>query len=183
MRPWVPAVLACALVSCASGSEPSTLPSSTTPPAATTSAATIPPVVTPTPAVTSPAAPKTDLADGRHYGILKVFDPKKRILLIDVVQFLTGEAAEKAAREDGEEAYDYYVRNQNTRVRVLGYAASAPIVVNTLTAEETGSSTKDTQVTEAKFASYFAKGEAQQRMFYVTIAGGVVTKINEQFLP
>ena len=102
---------------------------------------------------------------------------------VDVVQFLTGEAAEKAAQEDGEEAFDYYVRNQNAKLRTLSFTATVKITVNTLTASESGSSSKDTVITLAKLQSFFAKGQAQKRLFYVTLTGGAVTAITEQYLP
>ena len=190
MRPWVAAVLACAaLTACSSDAKPSVQetpsaqvtsdaatppppPVTTTPPAKPTVVATKPPVVL-----------KTDLKDGRHYAYLKSLDTAKLTLTLDVVQFLTGEEAEKAAQEDGQEAYDYYIRNQNKKLRTLPVGPKVRVVVNTLTASETGSSSKDTEITLAKLKSYFDKGEAQKRVFYVTLTGGVVTKINEQYLP
>ena len=164
MRPPLAAVLLCAaLAACAGGGKAPVAQETTAPP--------------------KPTALATDLKDGRHYAYLKSMDTAKLTLTLDVVQFLTGEEAEKAAQEDGEEAYDYYVRNQNTRLRTLTVAPNAAVVVNTLTAEETGSSTKDTAITLGKLKEYFTSGEAQQRLFYVTLAGGRVVKINEQYLP
>lgn len=99
------------------------------------------------------------------------------------MQFLTGEAAEKAAQEDGQEAYDYYVRNQNTRLRTLTVAPNVRVFVNTLAAGQSGNSAKDTEITLAKLKSYFQSGEAQKRVFYVTLSGHRVVRINEQYLP
>ena len=129
------------------------------------------------------APPPTDLADGTTYAYVKSLDTTHSTVTVDVVQFLTGDAAEKAAHDDGKEAFDYYVRNQNTKLRTLGYAPSVKVVVNTLTAEETGSSTKDTTITLARLQSFLAKGEAQHRLFYVVLKNHVVTTIHEQYLP
>ncbi|HEX8004054.1 MAG TPA: hypothetical protein VF519_15300 [Mycobacteriales bacterium] len=185
MKPWIAAAALAALTACAGGRGPAAqdAPSPSPSTAAPTTVAPSTPAVSPT--VARPAATPlpTDLKDGRHYAYLKSLDTKKLTLTLDVIQFLTGEEAEKAAQEDGEEAYDYYIRNQNTRLRTLTVAANVRVVVNTLTAEETGSSTKDTEITLAKLASYFAKGEAQRRVFYVTLSGARVVRINEQYLP
>ncbi|HEV2890173.1 MAG TPA: hypothetical protein VGX28_07320 [Frankiaceae bacterium] len=187
MTRLIVAALACAvLAGCANDPAPG---AQLTPSGTTTTAAPTPTVPVTTPAATvkptvAPATPlPTDLADGRHYAYLKTFDAKKLTLSLDVVQFLTGEAAEKAAQEDGQEAYDYYVRNQNKRVRTLTVAPTVRVFVNTLAAGSSGNSAKDVEVTTAKLASYFASGEAQQRVFYVTLSGHRVVRINEQYLP
>lgn len=188
MRPWIAAAIACAaLTACGNDAKPSAEQSPTTAPP-TTAPASVPPTATVAPTVKPTVKPtqavlKTDLKDGRHYAYLKGLDTTKLTLTVDVVQFLTGEEAEKAAAEDGEEAYDYYIRNQNPQLRTLTLASNVTVVVNTLTAEETGSSSKDTTITLAKLRSYFDKGEAQKRVFYVTLSGSRIVKINEQYLP
>jgi len=186
MRPWIAAALACAaLTACASDPKPAAEPSAsaTSAPASATPTAgvTLTPTPKPTPTGSQPLV--TDLKDGKHYAYLKSLDTAKLTLTLDVIQFLTGEEAEKAAQEDGEEAYDYYIRNQNTKLRTLTVAPGATVVVNTLTAGETGSSSKDKSITLAKLKSYFANGEAQQRVFYVTLSGSRVVAIHEQYLP
>ena len=172
--------LATTLAACQGGTDPGgdPEPSTTTPVAS--------PTVSRSPLPTAPptaAALPTDLGDGRHYARLTAFDRAKRTLTVDVVQFLTGEEAERAAREDGEEAFDYYVRNQNPRLRTLTVAANFPVVTNTLTASESGSSSKDVVITHAKLAAFLAKGEAQQRVFWFDLKGGVVVRLQEQYLP
>jgi hypothetical protein len=186
MRPWIAALLACAAVACGNDATPSaeqSAPVTTAPLSATATPTPAVVTLTPTPAKPTQTALATDLKDGRHYAYLKALDTTKLTLTLDVVQFLTGEEAEKAAADDGEEAYDYYIRNQNTKLRTLTVAPGAAVVVNTLTASETGSSSKDKAITLAKLATYFAKGEAQERVFYVTLSGSRVVKINEQYLP
>ncbi|HEU0131449.1 MAG TPA: hypothetical protein VFQ85_10725 [Mycobacteriales bacterium] len=184
MRPYAAAVLL-ALTACTGGKAPTAAPSG--PASATAAPATTPPIPTKRPTTRPPATPtaavvRTDLADGRHYAYAKALDTAKRTVVIDVVQFLTGKAAQQAAEEDGQEAFEYYVRNQSTRLRTLSFVPALPVVVNTLTASETGSSSADKTITVAKWASYFAKGEAQQRLYIFTVQGGVVVKVREQYL-
>ena len=51
-------------------------------------------------------------------------------ITFDLIQFFTGEAATKAAAEDGQGSpapNDYYIRNVNPRLRTLPVRADAPI--------------------------------------------------------
>jgi hypothetical protein len=184
MRATVVPGLVLALTACGSGGTPAAAPTTpaTTSPAASSPTPLVTGLPTPAPRPSATALP-TDLADGKTYARLTTFDRTKHTVTVDVVQFLTGKAAEDAAEEDGEEAFDYYVRNQNPRLRTLTYRSGLPIVVNTLTAAKTGSSTKDTTITEAELAAYFTKGEAQQRLYFFTLTGGAVTALHEQYLP
>lgn len=172
-----------ALGACAEGARPS--PQASGPPSVSPSPSSLSPSPLPTVAPTTPAATAlpTDLADGRHYALLQALDTTKRVLTVDVVQFLTGEEAEKAAREDGEEAFDYYVRNQNPKLRDLTFAARMTIVTNTITAEESGSSSKDVTITLAELASYVKNGRAKGALFWFDLKGGVVVRLHEQYTP
>jgi hypothetical protein len=132
------------------------------------------------PATSEPAV----LADGRHPVYLKTVDTGQRTITFDLIQFFTGDAATKAAAEDGKESpppNDYYIRNVNPRLRTLPVAAGAPITVNLLAAQATGSATKDVPVTLEKLASYLP---AQRNpLFWITVAQGQVTRMAQQFLP
>jgi len=124
------------------------------------------------------------LADGRHPVYLKTVDPDRQTVTFDLIQFFTGEAATKAAAEDHQESpppNDYYIRNVNPRLRTLPVAADAPITVNVLAAQSTGSSTKDVSVTLAKLASWFPNSGTPP--FWITVEQGQVTRIAQQFLP
>jgi hypothetical protein len=137
----------------------------------------------PTAATTTTSEPVV-LADGRHPVYLKTVDPGQQTITFDLIQFFTGEAATKAAAEDGEESpppNDYYIRNVNPRLRTLPVAADAPITVNVLAAGSTGSSTKDVPVTLAKLATYFPNSGTPP--FWITVEQGQVTKIAQQYLP
>jgi hypothetical protein len=145
------------------------------------------PATTAAPASTAATATTSEpvvLADGRHPVYLKTVDPDRPTITFDLIQFFTGEAATKAAAEDGEESpppNDYYIRNVNNRLRTLPVASDAPITVNVLAAQSTGSSTKDVSVTVDELASYFPNSGTAP--FWITVEQGQVTKIAQQFLP
>ena len=141
-----------------------------------------------TAAAMSTAAPTTTepvvLADGRHPVFLKKVDPDRQTITFDLIQFYTGDAATKAAAEDHKESpppNDYYIRNVSPRLRTLPVRVDAPITVNVLAAQSTGSATKDVSVTLAKLASYFPNTGTPP--FWITVDQGQVTKIAQQFLP
>jgi hypothetical protein len=124
------------------------------------------------------------LADGRHPVFLKSVDPDQKTITFDLIQFYTGDAATRAAAEDNEESpppNDYYIRNVNPRLRTLTVRADAPITVNVLAAQSTGSATKDVSVTLAKLATWFPNPGTPP--FWITVEQGQVAKIAQQFLP
>jgi hypothetical protein len=166
-------VAAAGLAGCGGSQEPSAPQA----PTATTAA-------TATNAATPTTAEPVVLADGRHPVYLKTVDPDGRTITFDLIQFFTGEAATKAAAEDNKESpppNDYYIRNVNPRLRTLPVAPDAPITVNVLAAQTTGSSTKDVSVTLEKLAGYFPNSGTPP--FWITVAQGQVTKMAQQFLP
>jgi hypothetical protein len=156
------------------------------------SGATTPTAGGPTPTAGGPAStaggPATSepvgLADGRHPGYLKAVDPDGKTITFDLIQYLTGDAATRAAAEDGEESpppNDYYIRNVNPRLRTLPVRADASITVNALAAQSTGSATKDVPVTLAKLATWFPSTGTP--LFWITVEQGQVAKLAEQYLP
>jgi hypothetical protein len=135
-------------------------------------------------AATPTTSEPVELADGRHPVYVKTVDPAQQTLTFDLIQFFTGDAATKAAAEDNEESpppNDYYIRNVNPRLRTLPVAADAPITVNVLAAQSTGSSTKNVSVTLAELAGYFPNSGTPP--FWITVDQGQVTKMAQQFLP
>jgi hypothetical protein len=124
------------------------------------------------------------LADGRHPVLIKTVDVQGRRITFDLIQFLTGEAAIKAAAEDHQESpppNDYYIRNVNPRLRTLPVRSGAPITVNNLAYQESGNSTTNVTVTLAKLASLMPKQGSPP--IWITVQNGQVTKIAEQFVP
>jgi hypothetical protein len=76
---------------------------------------------------------------------------------------------------------DYYIRNVNSRLRTLPVRSDAPITVNVLAAQSSGSSTKDVSMTLDELARYFPNSGTAP--FWITVEQGQVAKIAQQFLP
>jgi hypothetical protein len=158
------------------------------PPAASQSSATanrtagVPSPGTGTPATTiAPAA--TDLPDGVHVARIVRVNPAAGSATVDVVQFLTGAAAVRAAREDNAEVpppNDYYIRNTNPQLRTLPVASDAPITINVHGAQESGSSTKDIPKTLAELAGIDG---LEDGVFRLTLQDGRLIRIAEMYLP
>ncbi|HZD17146.1 MAG TPA: hypothetical protein VE669_03290 [Actinomycetota bacterium] len=96
----------------------------------TAPSATGEPSPTPTGELTSPASPPISptleppppLEDGRHFGFIKRVDVRNRVIVFDLAEFLTGDEANEAAAEHGDETpvpNDYYIVNDNPRLRTL----------------------------------------------------------------
>jgi hypothetical protein len=132
-------------------------------------------------ATRSEPKPRPLLADGRHAARITTVDTEGRTVTVDVIQFLTGKAAIKAASAAGEESpppNDYFIVNDNPKLRTLPVRADF-VTVNTLMAQETGSSTKSTVITFEDFAQL----DTRYAVFWITVRDGRVTNISEQFIP
>ena len=120
----------------------------------------------------------TTLADGRYDAYVRKVDPDRDLIVVDLVQVFTGDAAVRAAIEDGmdrsaAEVRDTYVRNQNDRLRTLEMAGG--VRLNLIGAcESTGQEAQFTRL--IKDATY-----GQGHLFYYTLGvqGGVVQRIDE----
>jgi hypothetical protein len=134
------------------------------------------------PSSTPSGSPKregvTTLADGRYDGYVRKVDPDRDLIVVDLVQVFTGNAAVKAALQDGmdrsaAEVRDTYVRNQNDRLRTLEMAGG--VRLNLIgSCESTGQEALFTKL--IKDATY-----GQGQLFYYTLGvqGGMVRQIDE----
>jgi hypothetical protein len=134
------------------------------------------------PSSTPSGSPKregvTTLTDGRYDAYVRKVDPDRDLIVVDLVQVFTGDAAVKAALQDGmdrsaAEVRDTYVRNQNHRLRTLEMAGG--VRLNLIGAcESTGQEALFTKL--IKDATY-----GQGQLFYYTlqVQGGVVRQIDE----
>jgi hypothetical protein len=142
---------------------------------------TPPPAALPT---STGSGTKVILKDGRYPTYILKVRPGTRTVTLDLVQFFTGPAASKAAKEDHAAEVpppnDYWIRNANGLLRTLPVAAGARITTNTLTASESGNATKDVSIDLEKLASFEHPGHA---LFWVTVRNDTVTRIHEQYLP
>ena len=78
-------------------------------------------------AVRSSEPPASEDLEDRQFGFLKAIDEKERTLTFDLAEFFSGDAARRAADQDGQEAGDYYIRNRNPRLRELKYSESVRV--------------------------------------------------------
>ncbi len=163
-----------------------TQPPTTQPPTTTT----VPPTTTTTvPPTTKPPADPVpdgsgctpgpgDLGDGRWYGLVEANDGT--VLTFDLACWFTGEDAVLAAKQDGAEEppNDYYVRNQNPATRTLQATADTEVVWY----PQLGDPASETTST---FAEWDAAKDERGAMpgIWVVIEGGVVTRIQEQWVP
>ena len=166
-----------------SGCSDGTEPAAPTSPTAGLSSAASPTSPDPT-SPTSTAAATTDLTDGRHAAQITRVDAAGGRITVDVVQLFLGDAAARAAQEDGAEEIpppnDVWIRNTSRALRTLPVAPGAPITVNVHGAAESGSATKNIAKTLAELADIDG---LENGIFWLTVADGQVTRIAEQYLP
>jgi hypothetical protein len=132
----------------------------------------------------------TDLADGRHPVLLHAADLPGRTLTVDVIQFLTGQAAVDAYQADhpddaGGPPNDYYILNVNPRLRTLPVAAEVEVALVMLHLGE-GAELKPSSW--ERLLDDLAGGPSDHDLisynpFWLTLDSGVVTRIEEQYLP
>jgi hypothetical protein len=171
--PVLTAVLATGLAACGSDDSPSN--GATAQPTASTAA----PAQPTTAASTGQPAEAAQLDNGRHPVLLVQVDVAGRTVTVDLVQWFTGEAAAKAAAEDGKESpppNDYYVRNVNPRLRTLPLATDARLTLTRQTAGQGGS-----DPVQVDLARLTASG--RKHLFWATVQGGRILRLEEQYLP
>lgn len=160
-------------------------PSVTTPTSPTTSDSPSATASATASVTSSPAA----LEDGRHFGFIMSIDASGSAMVFDLALFLTGDAANQAAIEDGVIQpgetidNDYYIRNNNTKLRDLVLSPDVQIVlVNWPNCCET-----TVNGALADFAASFSTPtdvyHGAQSPYWLTVDGVVITKIEEQYLP
>ena len=138
---------------------------------------TVPPSTT---AVPTTAAAGPLLEDGRHAAYLKLIDVANRTVEFDVIQFLTGAEATAAYHADfpdetGPPDDDYYIVNDNPRLRALPVAHDVDVVVVITPA---GGYTEPHRVTFEELA-----GLPVYDPFWLTVSHDTVVRIEEQFVP
>jgi hypothetical protein len=126
------------------------------------------------------------VADGRVPAYITKVDVAGRTVTYDQIQFLTGAEAKKAWQKDhpdpsSEDAppNDFYILNVNPAQYTVPIASNVTITVNVV---GNGSST-DQPATLSEFADDMRKDGADQLPFWLTIKGGSIVRIEEQFTP
>jgi hypothetical protein len=147
---------------------------------------TVRPSSTPTPLTPAGAA----LEDGRHPVYLTGIDMPARTITLDLVQFLTGDEAKRVYAEDHPEdpsgpPNDYYIVNDNPRVRTLPVLAGADV---TVVWSEPGNLGQET-ISFEELPDYLADDVAPSDPylwydpFWLTVDDGRVIAIDEQYVP
>jgi len=102
------------------------------------------------------------------------------VITFDLACFFTGDAAVAAATADGEEAFDFYVRNQNPKVYSVPISPSAQVYyVDMISGPEPTPIALSSWPTADSFTT--CPGDYCPVWLYVN--GGVATGIVEQYLP
>ena len=155
----------------------------------TAAPATDEPATSAEPAMPPPATDPV-LADGRHPVYLTGLDVVGGTVEFDLIQFLGGAEAEEAYHRDYPDAppglppNDYYIVNENPRLRVLPLAPGAPITVLDWNA---GFEPRTIGFADLPAALaddlYPDDGRLWPTPFWLTVEDGAVTAMEEQFLP
>jgi hypothetical protein len=140
------------------------------------------PAPTKAPPAGQPAEP-TDMQNGRHPVVVKQVSVSGRTVTFDLVQWFSGDAATKAAAEDGQESpppNDYYIRNVNPRLRTLPVTPDARLSLTRQTLNAGGSGSAAANV-EVDLATIQANG--RDHLFWATVQGGRIVALEEQYVP
>jgi hypothetical protein len=165
----------------------------TTQQAGSATPATSPASASPSPATTPPPSPSTSpaLAEGRSFGAIKSVDAAGLKLVFDLEQFFTGEAADKAAQEDGvigpgeHVDNDVYIRNVNPLLRTVPISATVSISI----VRWTNCCEDRLSPNLATFAQAFPGPgptddfHGPNSAYWLTVKNGTIVKIEEQYLP
>lgn len=120
-----------------------------------------------------------DLPDGEWFG--RVEEVTEMTVSFDLACWFTGDAAATAAAEDGEESpppNDYYVRNENPATRAVTVASNTPLVFY-----PGGDPLEEVETTFSEWGGLVAERGGFFFGVWITIEGGIVTQIKEQWVP
>ena len=147
----------------------------------------------PTQTSTQPAPPPGP-SPAEHFGYIRSVSTAgpAATLAFDEAQFLTGDAAQKAAEKDGAVApgetvpNDYYIRNRDQTTQTLRIANDAKITAKRCPLCRHG---RDGQL--GPFLASFMKGRqtfadpyrGKYSLYWLTIRDGEVAAIDEQYVP
>jgi len=139
-------------------------------------------------------------ATEKAMGYIKAIYEKdgKRYLDIDYVQYLTGDEAIRAIREDGKCPPDiypdpsycipngYYIRNQNPKIRTFEVSKNVEILMQTYGSGKCHVKENE-KVSYGIFKSFWESNPVcvhlKDSLYNIEVKNGIVTKIAEQFIP
>jgi hypothetical protein len=144
------------------------------------------PTESPPPTQSSSPSPPV-LPDGRHFIFVKKLHgtPPTAALTFDLAEFLTGEAAAQAAAEHGDESpppNDYFIVNDNPKLRTMPLAPDVRIQAidwsnccELIDVPYTDWAASLLHPTDALLGTRVP--------YWITVAGGEIVTIEEQYLP
>lgn len=143
----------------------------------------------PEPSETEGPTPEAELEDGRHFGSIRSIDAETQTMRFDLAYFLTGEEANEAAAEHGDEVpvpNDYYIVNDNPRLRTLDVDPGVEVWVidwaNCCDPVE-GEIQPFVDAFATRHHPWNALYQGRQAPYWVTVKDGLVVKIEVQYLP
>ena len=121
-----------------------------------------------------------DLPNGEWYGGVASVSADE--IEFDLACWFTGDAAARAAAEDGEESpppNDYYVRNVNTTLRTVPVGDEVMI----LWYPQFGDPTSEATITYAEWRDVVDDRGEFMAGIWIEVEGGAITSIREQWVP
>jgi hypothetical protein len=129
------------------------------------------------------------LEDGRYFGYIRSIDMSSQTLVFDLAYFLTGDEANQAAAEHGDETpvpNDYYIVNDNPKLRTLDVAPDVTVRVidwNHCCKLVTGEIQPFVDAFATKHHEWGAMYQGSKAAYWLTVRAGLVTRIEEQYFP
>jgi len=135
--------------------------------------------------------PSPVLEDGRHFGYIESVDIRTlpRTMVFDLAVFLTGDEANQAAAEHGDETpvpNDYYIVNDNPRLRTLDVSSDIRILLlDWKRCCDRFFPADPDRFEDSFFLNKYPAGNYKGKFstYWLSVNGGVVTAIEEQYLP
>lgn len=191
-RPAAALLLALAVLAAGCGEDETSSGGPTTSESPTTSATTEPTASqteTPEPSETESPTPTAQLEDGRHFGSIRSIDVEAQTMRFDLAYFLTGEEANDAAAEHGDEVpvpNDYYIVNDNPRLRTLDVDPDVEVwVIDWADCCDVveGEVQPFVDAFETRHHPWDAMYQGREAPYWITVEDGAVVKIEVQYLP
>lgn len=171
------------------GANPSAPPSASTSASAGSSPSISPSVAPDSPTSASSTSPTAApvLEDGRHFAYVKKLSgvPPDARMTFDLAEFLTGDAAARAAAEHGDESpppNDYYIVNDNPLLRTLPLSSSVTIrAIDWMQCCESIALSYPDWAAAVEQPTDSLRGSASQ--YWITVKSGTIVAVEEQYLP
>jgi hypothetical protein len=116
------------------------------------------------------------LTDGMFFGYITALDAEDLKLTFDAAQLLTGEAAAKAAAEDGGEASDFWSRNSSKATRTLPLAEDAVVCISSPQDIVTNREVSLPQLNQAL-------GDGEPMAVWIDVRQGTAVRVQQQYFP